>query len=378
MRESKCSALRPPEQTSEVGEMAKHVVWLLMAAILALVSGCAEIQHTMRFDADARGDGVDKVWPQPPEIPRYRYIGQLTGEENFVSDSTSGRNVGMKFLYWLVGLVGLGDDKIILKRPQSGVTDANGRTYVTDVSNHAVFVFDQAMGKLLVWDTARNNVQFSTPIGVALGKEGQILVADAELGRVFRLDGNGKPLGDFGAGILKRPTGLARDPVRGRIYVSDTHSHDVKVFDDNGVLQELIGQRGDGTGESEFNFPTHLAFANDKLYVSDTMNARIQVFDAQGKPLGSIGQRGLNVGNFVRPKGVTLDSFGNLYVVESYYDHLLVFNESGTFLLPIGGTGKEPGQFYLPSGVWSDKQGRIYVADMFNGRVVIFQYLGGA
>jgi DNA-binding beta-propeller fold protein YncE len=357
--------------------MAKHVVWLVLTAIFSLLSGCADIQYTMRFDAEKSSNTTNLVWPAPPEVARYRFVGQLTGEENFVSNAPNSSNVGRKLLYWLVGLIGMEDEKIVLKRPQSGVTDANGRTYITDVSNHAVFVFDQAAGKLLVWDAARDNVRFATPIGIALGKNGQILVADAELGRVFRLDHDGKPLGDFGAGILTRPTGLARDPLRGRIYVSDTHAHDVKVFDDNGILLEMIGQRGDGTGESEFNFPTHLAFGADKLFVSDTMNARVQIFDAQGKPIGSIGQRGLNIGNFVRPKGVTLDPAGNLYVIESYYDHLLVFDDGGHFLLPIGGAGKEPGQFYLPSGVWSDQQGKIYVADMFNGRVVIFQYLGG-
>ena len=78
----------------------------------------------------------------------------------------------------------------------------------------------------------------------------------------------------------------------------------------------------------------------------------------------------------VRPKGVTVDSEGNIYVVESYYDHLLIYDESGQFLLPIGGTGSEVGQFFLPAGMWSDKTDRIFVADMFNSRVVIFRYVG--
>jgi DNA-binding beta-propeller fold protein YncE len=92
--------------------------------------------------------------------------------------------------------------------------------------------------------------------------------------------------------------------------------------------------------------------------------------------LGQIGQRGLYVGNLVRPKGVTVDSDGNIYVVESYYDHLLIYDEDGKFLVPIGGTGSEAGQFFLPAGMWSDKNDRIFVADMFNSRVVIFRYVG--
>lgn len=352
-------------------------VWLLGLAALLLLPGCAQTKYQIQLDPDVHSSSSPaRVWPTAPEKPRYRYVGQLLGQENFVADPVQQDHAGVKMLQWLVGLFGAGKEKITLKRPQSGVVDAQGRIYVTDVSNRAIFVFDQAAGKLLVWTQASERQNFVTPIGIAIGAEGQILVADAELGRVFRLSRDGKPLGDMGRNLLKRPTGLARDAVRGRIYVSDTHAHDVKVFDDAGVLLEVIAHRGEGSGE--LNFPTHLSFAGDKLYVSDSVNARVKVFDPDGKGMGTLGQRGLYVGNLTRPKGVTVDGSGNIYVVESFYDHLLVFNSDGDFLLPIGGTGKEVGQFYLPAGVWSDAQGRIFVADMFNGRVVIFQFLGGA
>jgi DNA-binding beta-propeller fold protein YncE len=143
-----------------------------------------------------------------------------------------------------------------------------------------------------------------------------------------------------------------------------------------GKLERVIGERGEGMGE--FNYPTHLAFAYGKLYVTDTLNSRVQVIDAAtGKAVLSIGSRGLFVGNMVRPKGVAVDSDGNIYVVESQHDHLLVYNRYGQFLMGIGGTGQETGQFYLPSGVWVDLSNRVFVSDMFNGRVVLFQYLGG-
>jgi DNA-binding beta-propeller fold protein YncE len=348
---------------------------LLLLASWLMLSGCAETKYVMRFDPEQRAAGTTATWPAAPETARYGYVGELVGEQNFVPEAGDTRSKGMKVLAWLVGLFDSDEDRTVLKRPQSGTVDAEGRIYVTDVSNHAVFVFDQAAGKLLVWNRAMPNKRFVTPIGIAIGAGGQILVADAELGRVFRLDREGKPTGSFGEGILTRPTGLARDAQRGRIYVSDTHAHDVKVFDDNGLLLETIGHRGEGEGE--LNFPTHLAFAADKLYVTDGMNARVQIYDTQGQVAGTLGQRGLFIGNFTRPKGVTVDPSGNIYVVESFYDSLLVFNSEGSFLMPLGGTGKEVGQFYLPAGVWSDPRGRIYVADMFNGRIAIFQLLGG-
>lgn len=353
---------------------------LLGAALL--LSGCAETKYVMRLDPEpvpaARSgmQAAERVWPGPPETPRFRYVGTLIGEENFIPDEQGrGRNAGVRLLRWLAGLAGGGEDKVELQRPQTGMADGAGRVYVTDISNHAVFVFDQAAGRLLVWTQAQEQLGFVTPVGIAEGADGRILVADAELGRVFILDREGTPVGSFGKDVLKRPTGLARDARRGRTYVADTYAHDIKVFDDESRLVEVIGQRGEGEGE--LNFPTHLAFAHDRLYVTDGMNARVQMYDSDGKSLGGFGRRGLYIGNLTRPKGITVDTVGNIYVVESFYDNLLVFNKQGQFLMPIGGTGKDIGQFYLPSGVWSDAQNRIYVADMFNGRVVIFQLIGG-
>ncbi len=354
-------------------ELRPLLTALLGLAFFSLMPGCAGTPAVFRLTDVSQG--APKVWPAPPEKPRYRYLGQLTGEENFGPENGEARSTAVKVFEWLVGLVGGDTEPIVLQRPQSGTVDAEGRIYVTDASRQAVYVFDKPAGTLRVWDMAHENTRFEAPIGIALGAGGEILVTDAGLHGVFRLNREGNPVGEFGQDVLKRPTGLARDAQRGLIYVADTYAHDIKVFGDDGHLVKVIGRRGDADGE--FNYPTHLAFAADRLYVTDAMNARVQIFDAQGKFLRALGRRGLKVGDFVRPKGITVDPSGNLYVVESYYDRLLVFNDQGSFLMPLGGSGKEIGQFYLPAGVWSDLQGRIYVADMFNGRVVIFQFLGG-
>jgi DNA-binding beta-propeller fold protein YncE len=349
---------------------------LLWLACVLLLGGCAEVKYTLHLNPDYRSNAAEKYWPAAPEQARYGYVGQLLGEDNLTSEGANQRNIGVKLFHWLVGLFDGAQDKVTLKRPQSGAVDAQGRILVTDISNHAVFVFDQTAGQLQVWEMAQENRKFVAPIGIVVGADGQILVADAELGQVFRLNRDGKPLGSFGRGLLNRPTGLARDATRGRIYVADAHAHDIKVFDDAGVWLQTIARRGEDA--DGLNFPTHLAFAEGRLFVADSMNARIQIFDADGRFVQTLGQRGLNKGDLTRPKGVTVDSSGNIYVVESFFDTLLVFNRGGEFLMPLGGTGKDVGQFYLPSGLWSDARDRIYVADMFNGRVVVFQFLGGS
>ncbi|MBL8490016.1 MAG: 6-bladed beta-propeller [Rhodocyclaceae bacterium] len=317
------------------------------------------------------------MWPaeRTGEVPRYFYAGELTGDANFVQPEEPARNLADLLADFLEIVRGEAPPRR-LYRPQTGVVDEQGRILVTDLGKAAVFVFDEASASLAVWEQADGNRGFISPVGIALGPDGQVLVADAELGIVARLDREGNALRPIGEGQLLRPTGLAFDRSGGRVFVTDTRDHKVKVFDLEGRLLAAWGGFGEGPGQ--LNYPTHLALAGERLYVSDTLNARIQVFSsADGRWLGQVGRRGLYIGNLVRPKGIAVDGEGNLYVIESYFDHLLVFNRSGDFLMPIGGVGDRAGRFHLPAGVWTDARNRVFIADTLNARVPVFQYLGG-
>lgn len=342
--------------------------WLVLTLVGVMLTGCTAPAGVLRFETATE----DHYWPPLPETPRVRYVGQLTGEDNFRMEAPR-RSFGQKVLNWITGLWDT-PHRLQLQRPQAVTVDAAGRIYVSDVSRQAIFVFDPAAGRIQLWEWAAVRQRFVAPIGVVAGDNDTIYVADAELGLVVQLAADGKPGASFGQGILQRPTGLARDPASGTLYVADTHAHDIKVFDAGGRLLRTLGRRGEAVGE--FNYPTHLSFAHGRLYVADSMNARIQVLQPDGTAEQAFGRRGLYVGNMPRPKGVTADDEGNIYVVESYYDHLLVYSDQGQLLLPIGGTGSGIGQFYLPAGLWMDRSNRLFVADMFNGRVVVFQYLG--
>lgn len=357
--------------------MSRRLRCALLLALLLAMSACAGTREpaTLRLGIEDAPEGRNLLWPAPPEVPRLQYAGQLLGESNFRAPGERPRGAA-SVLRWLVGLDEQSEKPLVLQRPQSGTVDAQGRILVTDASRQAVFVFDVVSGELKLWDRASGASGFVAPVGIAPGRDGEVLVADAELGHVVRLDRDGKPVGSIGKGILQRPTGLARDAERGVLYVADTRAHDVKLFDDQGRLIGTLGHPG--TGEGEFNAPTHLAFNAGALYVTDSLNNRVQVFERDSQaPARRIGRRGLYLGNLVRPKGVTTDGEGNVYVVEGYYDYLLVYNSAGEFLMPIGGTGQGTGNFFLPAGAWSDGNNRIFVADMFNGRVVVFQFLGG-
>ncbi|MBW2422278.1 MAG: hypothetical protein JRH19_27345, partial [Deltaproteobacteria bacterium] len=330
-------------------------------AVVLVLGACSSQPKVMRLEHPKGTLGQSRItWPPPPAPPRFVYAGELTGEANFAGAEADERSGAVRALSWLVGLGQERRKPVVLQRPQGGAVDDAGRVYVTDVSRQAVFVFDEYQGRLHVWEMATKSARFVAPIGIAIGANGEVLVSDAELALVARLGPDGTPVGTIGAGLLQRPTGIARDPERGRIYVADTRANDIKVFDESGELLDTLGHEGNSPGA--LNAPTYLAFSRGRIYVSDTLNSRIQIFDREGNLVGHFGKRGLYLGNLSRPKGVSVGPGGEVYVIESYYDHLLAFDSDGRFLLPIGGTGSGPGQFYLPAGVWTDARGRVYVA----------------
>ena len=352
---------------------------LALLALVLFLGGCvsAPEKAVFRLGLDATPATKRLMWPpeSSDQPPRYFYVGELTGENNFARPETetgAAKNLIARFFDIITGE----KPPLLLERPQSGTVDESGRILVTDMGNPGVFVFDEKEGKLSVWNKAAGTSDFVGPVGIAVGPEGHVFVADPELGLVARLDRDGNTLAPIGKGQLRRPTGVAYEARTQRLFVADTQSHQVKVFDLEGRLLSIIGEHGEGPGQ--FNYPTHIAVLHDKLYVTDTLNARIQVMSTPtGRYLGTVGKRGLFLGNMVRPKGVATDSEHNIYVVESYHDYLLVYNRRGEFLLPIGGVGDGPGNFHLPAGVWVDARNRIFVADMLNGRVAVFQFLGG-
>jgi sugar lactone lactonase YvrE len=349
---------------------------LVLIFLAGLLAGCSVKPEGVALTLEPEPNAI--VWPPPPDTPRYALAKVLIGERDFLPKEELEKEEGFdlgKAMNWLVGILIGPPEYAELRRPVSGMVDEKGWIYVVDASHRAVAVFDRSEHRMRFWPLAGKNLEFESPIAIVGDGQGGFLVTDSELGFVVRLNAEGAPVAQFGANVLSRPTGIARDPASGRIYVVDTAAHDIKVFDAGGQLLDTLGGRGRGPGE--FNTPTHAVFSGDTLYVADTFNFRIQAFDRSGEATMAFGRTGLFVGNLTRPKGIAIGGDRRIYVVESYYDHLLVFDSAGQLLLPIGGTGPEVGSFFLPAGAWTDNAGRVYIADMFNGRVVVLQELTG-
>ena len=84
---------------------------------------------------------------------------------------------------------------------------------------------------------------------------------------------------------------------------------------------------------------------------------------------------GNTLGNFSKPKGISLDMEGHIYVVDNLYDTVQIFNRSGELLLNFGTHGGGNEGLWMPNGMYVDKDNYIFIADTYNERVQVFKYL---
>jgi len=265
-----------------------------------------------------------------------------------------------------------------LVRPYSITMDSHGRILITDPGDLAVHVFDFANKKYSRMEKGRHGEPFRSPIGIAVDAEDNVYVADSALGKIFVFDPRGKFQRYIGAisakeGFFKRPTGIAIEKQRGEIFVTDTLRDKIFVMDLEGHQLREFGGRG--TGPGEFNFPTEVVLHGDEVYVVDAMNFRVQILDRQGRYRAQFGREGNSVGTIFRPKGLGVDSVGNIHVVDGLFETVQVFDRLGALLYYFGHTGEAASEFQLPSGLWIDCDDRIYVADSYNHRVQVFQFV---
>jgi DNA-binding beta-propeller fold protein YncE len=265
-----------------------------------------------------------------------------------------------------------------MARPYSVATDSRGRIIVTDPDLAGVHVFDFAAQKykfLTRFDKEKDPM--IAPQCVAVDGEDNMYVTDSETGKIFVFNREGRYERAIGSlkgseGYFKRPTGIAVDSAAGHIYVTDTLRNQIFMLDMKGSVLQAIGKNG--TGPGEFNYPTELRLNGDELIVVDAMNFRVQALERDGEFKFSIGKLGDSTGSMFRPKGVAVDSEGDIYVVDGLFGTVQVFNRKGQLLYYFGGYGNAPGQFHLPAGLFIDSADRIYVADSLNHRVQVYRY----
>jgi DNA-binding beta-propeller fold protein YncE len=204
------------------------------------------------------------------------------------------------------------------------------------------------------------------------------------------------------------------DPRTGNLWVANTRSHDLRVYDADQRYLFTVGDGEDSIDAGSFRWPLDIDFAGRSAFITDYIGhrlKRVRTIDGRerwsvksravhgvavdrearrvyavgpgrdrvfvhrlrdGKRLRSFGTSGTGRGQLSSPWDIDLLE-GRLYVSDAARDKILAFATDGDFLGEFGSAGSGPGQLRSPSGLAHDGEGRLYVADAGNYRVQVFR-----
>jgi len=337
------------------------------------------------------------------------------------------------------GIFGTGEGQF--QQPDDVAVDLAGNVYVVDNGNDRIQKFTNTGTFLRMWgfgvDDGSNvfqictsscqagisgsgDGQFATPVGIAVDSADNVYVTDGGGGnqRIQKFDSNGNFLTKWGVsgtgeGQFTFPRKIAVDSDN-NVYVADQNNHRIQKFTNTGTFLRMWGFGVDtgsavfqictsscqagifGPGDGQFEFPLsvevdsagNVYVGHGPLQTTDTN--RIQKFDSNGNFLTKFGTKGSADGQFQGPRGLAVDSAGNVYVADRGNERIQKFDSSDTFLtkwgsfcvLSVNVGCVDPddagplelgdGQFSTPLGVAVDSAGNVYVADHGNFRIQKF------
>jgi streptogramin lyase len=245
-------------------------------------------------------------------------------------------------------------------------------------------------------DGTGTNARFSSPVGIAVDSSGTVYLADTSNNRIRKITSTGVVTtiaGQTTAGstnatgtnaTFNNPRGVALDST-GTLYIADTNNNLIRKIDTSGVVTTLAGSGSstpfsDGTGAgATFNSPRGIVVdSGGNVYVGDTGNNRIRritpsgvVTTLAGSGTGSFADgTGTNARFNSLLGGLVFDSSGNLYVADSGNNRIRRITSSGV-VTTYAGNGNNVfsngiPQFNTPYGVATDWDGNVYVADNTN------------
>ena len=163
-----------------------------------------------------------------------------------------------------------------------GVRISDGNLLFTDVTDGKHRVLELASDGSVALKFGRQgnsnkNDELWFPNSMVTDARGRAYISDSNNARIQILDANGK--WSFTLRGFSLPRGLAIDESQ-RLYVVDGIGQLVRVFDVAGDQPVALFDFGDyGPGDGEFNYPNDVAVdSTDRLFVADRASNRVQVW----------------------------------------------------------------------------------------------------
>lgn len=300
--------------------------------------------------------------------------------------------------------------------PTGVSVDGSGNLYVADYNNELIRKITPAGVVTTIAGVATISgaldgigynltpAEFSNPSSTAVDTLGNVYVADtgnsiirriSAAGVVTTLAGSpttpGRVDGAGTAASFTTPGGVATDAA-GNVYVADAANHLIRFITPAGVVSTLAGTGGtagsaDGAGTTaSFNFPTAVAVDGaGNVYVADYNNDAIRKISPAGIVSTLAGSPGVvgsadgvgGAARFNHPRGVAVDSGGNVYVADFGNQTIRKISPGGLVLTLAGSSGVSGtsdgagsiARFNGPSGVAVDGAGNVYVSDTNNSTI---------
>ena len=314
-----------------------------------------------------------------------------------------------------------GDDgpatRATLNEPDSVAIDAQSNLFIADTHHYRLRRVDGTTG---IITTVAGNGQLGfrgegeaatsaslSPAGVVVDHHGDLLIADADDGRILRVDarsgilttvvggGNGGDDGSATNAVLLHPTGIATDN-SGNVFIADRSNSRIRRIDaGTGIITTVAGNgtggfSGDGGPATDAGLLTPQDVAVDAqgdLVIADSGNGRIRRVDAATGVIATVagGGRGgdgdLAVNARLRgPAGVAVDARGNLFIADVLDARVRRVDAATGIITTVAGGGSDhkgigdagpatSANLYDPVRVAVDPHGNLFIAELSGARI---------
>ena len=219
------------------------------------------------------------------------------------------------------------------------------------------------------------------PKSVAVDEDGIFFLVDTGCNRIQKFD-----LGsDFqsaecleSAGELGNKKMQFNSPIgirvhrNGCIYVCDKNNNRIQVLDKELNFRECFGKEGDGL--SDFLYPRDVDFdTQGRIYIVDCGHYMVKVFSPDWAYLGTIGGEGHGTGTFQEITSICIDKHNYIYATDKVWNCVQVFDPQWQFVMQIKLPFLNQSSTSEPVGIAVDDKGYLYVSCKASGCIYVYK-----